>query len=192
MKKLIAVSVLSFLMLGMAVQAEELELTPKEQYIKQIIASSYEYTPCGFFEAIYQNNINCIDLFIKSGFDPNTTYIKVPAIYYAIKQKKPQVVDRLLKAGVDANSEFKGRSLMNAAISSNTPETVNVLIKHGADVNKESWGIVPLNYALKKKNADMVNLLIKSGATVDEKSLSRALKSKGEIKNTVLRRYKLQ
>jgi ankyrin repeat protein len=192
MKKLVAISILSLFMFGIAVQAEEFTLTPKEQYIKQIISSNYEYTPLGLFGAIKDNNINCIDLFIKSGFDPNTELMQVPAIVYAIKQKNPQVVDRLLKAGVNPNLEFKGRTLMNAAIASNNAEIVNTLIKHGANVNQESWGTTPLNYAIKKKNSDMVNLLIRGGARVDEKSLSRALNSKSEIKNVVLTRYKKQ
>ena len=192
MKKLVAVSILSLFMFGLAVQAEEIELTPKEQYIKQIIASNYNYTTLGLFEAIKDNNLNCIDLFMKSGFDPNASNMQIPAIYFAITQKKPQAVERLLRAGVDPNLEVKGRSLMNAAIASGNAETVNILIKNGADVNRESWGMVPLNYAIKKKNTDMVNLLIRAGATVDEKSLARAIKSKDEIKNTVLTRYKMQ
>lgn len=194
MKKLAALIALSLLMIGAGVaQADDDDLTPKEQIIKQIIANNYNYTPTGFFAAINDGNTQCVNWFLQSGMDPNTTNMKLPAIYFAISRKQPKVVEQLLKAGVSPNATYQGRTLLNAAIASKNPETVKVLIWNGASVNEESWGITPLNYALKKKNAEMVTSLINAGASVDEESLKRALNSRNDsIKNTVLTRYKKQ
>ena len=191
MKKFIAIVMMTVLLYGtVSVQADD-DLTPKEQIIKQILSSNYNYTSTGFFEAIKDGNTECVDLFLKSGMEPTTTNMKLPAIYFAIAKKQPKVVEQLLKAGVSPNTDFQGRSPLNAAIASKNPETVKILIWNGARVNEESWGITPLNYALKKKNAEMVTSLINAGAYVDEESLKRALNSNNDsIKNAVLTKYK--
>lgn len=192
MKRIIAIAMMSMLFCCNTVFADD-DLTPKEQIIKQILSNSYSYNANGFFEAIKDGNSDCINLFLKSGYDPNTTNMKLPAIYFAISQNQPRIVEQLLRAGVDPNTMFKGRSLLNAAIASKNPETVRVLIWNGANVNEESWGITPLNYAIKKKNAEMVTSLINAGAKVDEEALGRAIKTKNSsIKNTVLTTYKKQ
>jgi len=193
MKKIVAILMISLLFSGTGFANTDDDLTPKEQIIKQIISNNYNYTPIGFFEAISDGNTSCVDLFLKSGYDPNTTNMKIPAIYFAITKKQPKIVEQLLNAGVSPNSTVQGRSLLNAAISSKNPETVKVLIWHGANVNEESWGITPLNLALKKKNAEMVTSLINAGARVDEEAIKRALNSRSDnIKNTVLTTYKKQ
>lgn len=193
MKKLFALCLLSMLIFCVSAANADDDLTPKEQIIKQIISSNYNYTVNGFFEAIGDGNTECVDLFLKTGMDPNTTNMKLPAIYFAIARKQPKVVEQLLKAGVSPNTNFKGRSLLNAAIASKNSDTVKVLIWNGARVNEVSWGIAPLNYAIKKRNAEMVTSLVNAGATVDEEALVRALHSRNDsIKNTVLSKYKKQ
>jgi len=193
MKKFTALLIVSALFFSIGVLNAEEELTPKEQIIKQIIANNYKYTTCGLFDAINDGNVQCVDLFLKSGMDPNSTAMNLPAIYFAIAKKQPKIVELLLKAGVSPNTNYKGRSLLNAAIASKNPDTVKVLIWNGARVNEKSWGITPLNYAIKKRNAEMVTSLVNAGAIVDEEALVRALHSRNDsIKNTVLSKYKKQ
>lgn len=193
MKKLAAVLMASALFFGVCMANADDDLTPKEQIIKQIISSNYTYDSLGLFQAIKDGNSRCVDLFMQTGMDPNTTAMKLPAAYYAISKKQPKILEQLIKAGVSPNTTYQGRSLLNAAIASKNPETVKILIWNGANVNEESWGITPLNYALKKKNAEMVTSLINAGARVDEEALKRAINSKNDnIKNTVLTTYKKQ
>jgi len=194
MKRILLTTLAVILCLGtITINAEDIQLTPKEQIIKRIIASNYSYTPTGFFQAIGNGNLDCVNLFLKAGFDPNTTNMTMPAIYFAVIEKQPKIVDRLLNAGVDPNTNFKGRTILYQAIATKNVETVKALIKHGVNVNEQSWGETPINYAVKKKNEDIVTLLLNSGAKIDNETLKYALKSKNsEIKNAVLYKYKKQ
>ena len=194
MKKLLAIALLSGLFLGvMPTQAANDDLTPKEQIIKQILQKKYNYDATGILKAVKNGDRDAISLFIASGYDPNTTILKLPAIYWAIKLKKADIVDKLLTAGVDPNQEVNGKSLMAHAISNQDLETVKVLLKHGAKVNDMSAGKSLLTLALSKKSDEISNLLIKAGADVDEAALQKALKlNNSTLKDLILTNYKKQ
>lgn len=194
MKKLLAVTILSALMFGtIAVNAGNDDLTPKEQIIKQILQKNYNYDATGILKAVKNGDKDVISLFIASGYDPNTTILKLPAIYWAIKLKKSDIADKLLTAGVDPNQEINGKSLMAIAISNQDVATVKVLLKHGAKVNDMSTGKSLLTLALSKKSEEISNLLIKAGADVDEASLQKALKlNNSTLKDLILTNYKKQ
>lgn len=193
MKKFVSVIAFALLFLTVSVTAEEMQFTQKETYIRQIFEHNYDYSPSGFFRAIKDGSINDVDLFLKSGMDANTTYMKLPAIYFAIKNKQPQVVDKLLANGVNANQKFMNQTPLVTAIMTKNSDTVDTLIKHGANVDEEVLGVRPLSYALAKKDSDIIQSLLDSGAMVTEDSLRKALRQKDEnIKNLVLRTYKKQ
>ena len=190
MKKLLAVTLMTALVLGaISVNAEDVELTPKEQIIKK----NYNYDATGILKAVKNGDKDVISLFIASGYDPNTTILKLPAIYWSIKLKKADITDKLLLAGVDPNQEVNGKSLMAIAVSNQDLETVKVLLKHGAKVNDMSAGKSLLTLALSKKSEEISNLLIKAGADVDEDSLQKALKlNNSTLKDLILTNYKKQ
>ena len=193
MKKLIAVTFV-FMMLGsICANAEEIVLTPKEQIIKQIIQKNYNYDATGILKAVKNGDKDVISLFISSGYDPNTTIMKLPAVYWAIKLKKADIVDKLLAAGVDPNQEVNGKSLMALAISNQDVDTVKVLLKHGANVDDMSAGKSLLTLALSKKSDEISSLLVRAGADVDESSLKKALKlNNSTLKDMILANYKKQ
>jgi ankyrin repeat protein len=194
MKKLLSVTLISALVFGaLSVNAEEITLTPKEQIIKQIIQKNYNYDATGILKAVKNGDKDVISLFIASGYNPNTTILKLPAIYWAIKLKKADIVDKLLAAGVDPNQEVNGKSLLAIAVSNQDVDTVKVLIKHGAKVNDMSTGKSLLTLALSKKSEEISSLLIKAGADIDEKSLQKALKlHDSTLKDLILTNYKKQ
>ena len=133
MKKILTATLLSALVFSfISVNAEEITLTPKEQIIKQIIQKNYNYDATGILKAVKNGDKDVISLFIASGYDPNVTILKMPAIYWAIKLNKPEIVDKLLMAGVDPNQEVNGKSLMALAITTQNVDTVKILLKHGA------------------------------------------------------------
>lgn len=193
MKKLLALAFMSAFVFGtLAVNASD-DLTPKEQIIKQILQKKYNYDATGLLKALKNNDKDAISLFIASGYDPNTTILKLPAIYWAIKLKKSDIVDKLLAAGVDPNQEVNGKSLMALAISNQDVETVKVLLKHGAKIDDMSAGKSLLALALSKKSDEISSLLIKAGADVDETSLQKALKlNNSTLKDLILTNYKKQ
>ena len=193
MKKLLAVTIMSTLMFGAIAANAEDDLNPKEQIIKQIIQKNYNYDATGILKAVKNGDKDAVSLFIASGYDPNTTILKLPAIYWAIKLKKSDIVDKLLAAGVDPNQEVNGKSLMAIAVSNQDVATVKVLLKHGAKVNDMSTGKSLLTLALSKKSEEISNLLINAGADVDEQSLQKALKlNNSTLKDLILTNYKKQ
>ena len=192
MKKLLAVLLSTIILTGVCV-AEEIELTPKEEVIKQIISDGYEYNEKGLFKAIKDGNTVYVDKFLITGTSPESTYMKYPAILWAINCKQPKIAERLIQAGVDPNTDFGGITPLSLAIKVKHEETVTTLIRLGANINQKVCNTTPLNYALNKKNYDAANALIYAGAKVDEKSLAKALKIKNsETKNLVLTKYKKQ
>ena len=193
MKKLLAIALMSVFAFGaLAVNASD-DLTPKEKIIKQIIQKNYNYDATGILKALKNDDKDVISLFIASGYDPNTTILKLPAIYWAIKLKKADIVDKLLTAGVNPNQEVNGKSLMAIAISNKDLATVKILIKHGANIQDMSAGKSLLALALSKKSDEISTLLIKAGADVDEASLQKALKlNNSTLKDLILTNYKKQ
>ncbi len=193
MKKLLAIVFMSAFMLGAVAATTDADLTPKEQIIKQILQKKYNYDATGILKAVKNGDKDAISLFIASGYDPNTTILKLPAIYWAIKLKKSEIVDKLLAAGVDPNQEINGKSLMALAISNQDLNTVKVLLKHGARVDDMSAGKSLLALALSKKSDEISNILIKAGAKVDDEALQKALKlNNSTLKDLILTNYKKQ
>lgn len=191
MKKILVTLLFLSLFQGIGIaQTNETQLSEKENYIKQILANDYKFIPSGFFIAITNGNAKYVDLFLKAGMDPNTTYMKVPAICTAICSKQAKIVELLLKAGVDPNKELLGQSPLLYAINRLDSATVDVLIKYGADVNRASNGVYPLNYALRKKDSGIIKSIVNAGAIPNDDALIRAIKTKDEnIKTLVLEKY---
>ncbi len=174
-------------------QTDEVQLTEKETCIKQILANDYKYNSFGFFTAITDGNTKYVDLFLKAGMDPNTTYLKVPALYTAIAAKQPSIVELLLDAGVNPNQQFGGLTPLMYAIRYKDNNIVKSLIAHGANVNSGSATVTPLNYAIRKKDTPIVETLVNAGALVSDDDMTKAIKSKNpEIKNLVLKQYKVE
>lgn len=193
MKKLLTITLISVLMFGALSAKADDDLTPKEQIIKQILQKNYNYDATGILKAVKNGDKDVISLFIASGYDPNATILKLPAIYWAIKLNKPEIVDKLLNAGVDPNQEVNGKSLMALAITTQNVDTVKVLLKHGAKIDDMSAGKSLLTLALSKKSEEISNLLINAGANVDEASLQKALKlNNSTLKDLILTHYKQQ
>ena len=191
MKKLLAITLMSVFIFGTISANAADDLTPKEKIIKQIIQKNYNYDATGILKALKNDDKDVISLFIASGYNPNTTIMKMPAIYWAIKLKKADIVDKLLAAGVDPNQEVNGKSLMAIAISTQNVDTVKVLLKHGAKVNDMSAGKSLLTLALSKKSEEISSLLVKAGADIDESSLKKALKlHDSTLKDLILTNYK--
>lgn len=194
MKKLIAAFFITAICLGISnVFAEEITLTPREEIIRQILEENYNYNATGLLKAMKDGNTDCVSLFLSAGLDPNTTIMKLPAVYWAIKLNKPDIVDKLLIAGADPNLVVNGKSLTAHAISAGNADTVRVLLKHGAKVNDASAGKSLLTLALTKKSDEISNVLIDAGAKIDEDSLAKALKLQNSaLKEIILTNYKKQ
>lgn len=160
-------------------------------YIAKIQAQDIKYNTFNFFNAINSGNTQLVDLFLKAGMSPDSTFMKTPAIYMAIASNQNEVVKLLLENKVDPNKELAGITPLIMAIREKDAKIVETLIAYGADVNQEAGYTKPLAYAIKKKQPKIVELLINAGARPDNEVLIKALKSDDNyIKDAVLRRYK--
>lgn len=162
-----------------------------QAYIAKIQAQDIKYNTYNFFKAISNGNVQLVDLFLKSGMSPDSTFMKTPAIYMAIASNQNDIVKLLLDNKVDPNKEIAGLSPLIMAIREKDTKIVETLIAYGADVNKTVGYTKPLTYAVQKKEPKIVELLINAGAKPDDEVLIKALKSDDSyIKDTVLKRYK--
>ena len=194
MKKLLYILVLATAIQGACfAQEAQIQLTEKENCVKQILANDYKYTPLGFFSAINNGDARTVDLFLKSGMDPNTIYMKVSALFFAVTSKQPEVVEVLLDGGANPNAQFGGITPLVTAIKYDQTKIVQSLVAHGANVNQVANFVVPLNYAIQKKNVETVKCLLNAGAIVTDDALVDAVRSKNnEIKNLTIKNYKIK
>ena len=189
MKKLLAC--LFMVMVLQTAAFADAETDMHQLYIAQIQAQNIKYNTWNFFQAISNGNVQLVNLFLKSGMSPDSTFIGTPAIYMAIASKQDEVVKLLLDNNVDPNKEIGGLTPLIMAIRNKDVKIVGTLIAYGADVNKEAGYTKPLVYAIKKKQPKIVEVLVNAGAKPDNEVLINALKSDDSyIKDTVLRRYK--
>lgn len=179
--------ILTVLFMLIAVQTAvyaDAETDMHQVYIAKIQAQDIKYNTYNFFSAISNGNVQLVDLFLKAGMSPDSTFMKTPAIYMAIARL-------LLDNKVDPNKELAGLTPLIMAIREKDTQIVETLIAYGADVNKEVGYTKPLAYAIKKKQPKIVELLINAGARPDNEVLIKALKSDDNyIKDAVLKRYK--
>lgn len=186
--------ILSLLFILIAIQTAvyaDAETDMHQAYIAKIQAQDINYNTYNFFRAISNGNIQLVDLFLKSGMSPDSTFMKTPAIYVAIASNQNEVVKMLLDNKVDPNKELAGITPLLMAIREKDAKIVETLIAYGADVNQSAGYTKPLAYAIQKKQPKIVELLINAGAKPDNEVLIKALKSDDNyIKDTVLKRYK--
>lgn len=189
MKKFLTV-LFMFIAVQTAVYADA-ETDMHQVYIAKIQAQDIKYNTFNFFNAINSGNTQLVDLFLKAGMSPDSTFMKTPAIYMAIASNQNEVVKLLLENKVDPNKELAGITPLIMAIREKDAKIVETLIAYGADVNQEAGYTKPLAYAIKKKQPKIVELLINAGARPDNEVLIKALKSDDNyIKDAVLKRYK--
>ena len=186
--------ILSLLFILIAIQTAvyaDAETDMHQAYIAKIQAQDIKYNTYNFFSAISNGNVQLVDLFLKSGMSPDSTFMKTPAIYVAIASNQNEVVKMLLDNKVDPNKELAGITPLLMAFRQNDAKIVETLIAYGADVNQSAGYTKPLAYAIQKKQPKIVELLINAGAKPDNEVLIKALKSDDNyIKDTVLKRYK--
>ncbi len=189
MKKII---VLALMLLAVQTTAlSDAETDMHQAYIAKIQAQDINYNTYNFFKAISDGNVQLVDLFLKSGMSPESTFMKTPAIYMAIASNQNEVVKLLLDNKVDPNKATAGLTPLIMAIREKDSKIVETLISYGADVNQVAGNTKPLVYAIKKKEPKVVELLINAGAKPDNEVLLNALKSDDNyIKDTVLKHYK--
>ena len=185
MKRLMTILILVFLSSTAIVFAAD---TKDHMYYKsQIQNLRYTYNLCGMFDAIFKNDTKVLELYLKDGFSPNSTFAANPAVMYALFYNKLDAFKMLLEYGADPETSVppcfvsaKSQNLLSFAIKRENSEAVKILIENNVDVNKKTKKDSPLNMAIKKKQAKIVELLLTAGAKPDEKTYKLVNKTKDE------------
>ena len=169
----------------------------EEYYKSQIQNQRFLYNATGLAGAIQKDNPEVVDMFMKAGFDPNTTLTGTPMLIFAIYQNKPECAKVLLNAGANPETSvppmFVSVRSVNAltySINKGSSDIVSSLIEHNVDVNKTWNGKTPLNRAIAKKQVKIVEMLLKAGATPDKKTWKLVEKSKDEYLNELFANIK--
>ena len=126
MKKLLALLCMVF-----AIQTAwfaDLKTDMHQAYIAKIQAQDITYNTYNFFSAISNGNVQLVDLILKAGMSPDSTFLKTPAIYVAISSNQNEVVKLLLENKVDPNKELAGLSPLIMAIRNKDAQIVQTLI----------------------------------------------------------------
>lgn len=119
--------------------------------------------------ALRKGHLDCSELLLKNGADPNSQYFYGSEIN-RINILKVGAIKLLLKYGADPNSRDRSglSPLMKAARNPLGYATVKVLIDYGADVNdiasdKHDYRTI-LHHSIFSGNVDLIRLLLTSGA----------------------------
>ena len=157
------------------------DLSQDKEYYKSLIKSQYiTYNTTGLVYSIKKKNNDVTEYFMKSGFDPNSTYFGFPVTFYAITVDNMDSLEILLKNGANPDSVSMGGTLLIWAIYNKNTKAVNIIINSGADINKDYMDTIPLNEAIIFNNAEITKMLLNAGATADEKTQRLINKSKNE------------
>ena len=82
----------------------DFETDKHQAYIAKNQAQGITYNTYNFFNAISNGNVQLVDLFLKAGMSPESTFMKAPAIYMAISSNQNEIVKMLLDNKVDPNT----------------------------------------------------------------------------------------
>ena len=164
------------------------EVKKNEDYYKnQIQQERFLYNVTGLADAIQKNNPEVVDMFMKAGFDPNSTLAGTPMLIFDIYKNKQECAKVLLDAGANPEvsvppmfASLRSINALSYSINKGSSEIVSALIEHNVDVNKTWNGKTPLNRAIEKKQVKIVEYLLKAGAKPDKKTWKLVEKSKDE------------
>lgn len=145
----------------------------KENARKDLEAKGVKYSQESFQDAIYQGNQVYVDLFLKSGMDPDAKVNNMTPLCMAANNHNISIVEKLLKYKANVNAKCgteEKTALIQAAIVSDK-DIVTLLLNKGSEVNaKTNKGISALHQAITNGNKDIVSSLLNKGADINIKT----------------------
>ena len=140
-------------------------LNPKEEAIRQLTDSGLKPNSKVYaVNSIVENDSKTLGLFIDAGMNPNTKYMGMPLIVYAIEKNKPDIAALLLDKGVNPNIKCMGMPLIVNAVVKNKPDIVMLLIDKGVDVNTKFGKMNALQAVIYKNHPEIAVKLLEKGA----------------------------
>jgi len=151
------------------------KLTEEQQdAINTIKYMNYSYSEQGFNLAIRKGRKDVVELFIKSGMSPNTTFGGQPVTFAAVYFGQNDILDYLLTNGANINANNVSNNLLTYSIFIGNTEAIDILVKHHFNINEPFSSTLPIDYAISRNEAGSVVKLIEKGAIVNKSTYKRA------------------
>jgi len=145
----------------------------KENARKKLEAKGVKYSLESFHDSIHQGNQVYVDLFLKSGMDPDAKVNNMTPLCMAADNHNISIAQTLLKYKANVNAKCGAEektALIQASIVSDK-DIVSLLLDKGSEVNaKTNAGITALHQAVTNGNRDIVSLLLNKGADANIKT----------------------
>ena len=174
MKKLFVLFFLILICLQLPASAElktsQNNTTPRyEGMIKNI-----KIPPSSFIYYIVEGDKITVEKLIEEGADPNFTYMRIPATFFASYYKQYEIMNLLLAHGADINKKCLGITLLDFSVYNLNAESTRIAIDHKADFNIDKEGVEYLGYAIKKNNHELIKLFLDAGVIPDRYCIKKA------------------
>lgn len=189
MKKVLIAIVITLFCTAASIAAEitDNNITHSPEYYRQQIIVVQKYSKSNFIKAVCDGDVHITEAYIKSGMNPDSTQMKLPAVMFAVSADKPESVTTLLKNGANPDITTLGITPLMFAVNKKSLACTKALIDNNANVNTAYKGVTPLYTAISKKQYEIAELLINAGAEISDEIIVKAVNSGNEqLKNLVL------
>lgn len=134
----------------------------------------YIFDTDGFRTQIEKNNLDVVDLYLKSGMDPNIEILnknsgeRYPALVWATQH--PEMIELLLQHGANPNaSNAEGYSALLDACRQGNLGSVKILLKQGAKANSKAYSDkTPVLAAIQIDSLGIVKALLQKDRATKE------------------------
>lgn len=124
--------------------------------------------------AVYNNDLDAVDLLIRSGADVNAADdLGVTSLSLACQNSNANITSKLLEAGADPDlAKVTGVTPLMECANVGAVEALELLLAHEADVNarENKKGQTALMWAAAERHPDVVQMLVSNGADVHARS----------------------
>lgn len=189
MKKLLIIFffILIFFQTPLLTTAQTQQDKPSPRYEGMI--KNIKIPPSSFIYYIVEGDKITVEKLIEEGADPNFTYMRIPATFFASYYKQYEIMNLLLAHGADINKKCLGITLLDFSVYNLNAESTRIAIDHKADFNKDKEGVEYLEYAIKKNNLELIKLFLDEGVIPDRYCIKKAKKLDDDnLKNLIIQK----
>jgi ankyrin repeat protein len=137
----------------------------KEEAREELGKLNIDYSPNAFVEAAKNNDMYVLDLFLKSGINPNkNSNFGENALYEAAKNENLEIVKTLTDYGADPTmkDESGANALIYAAVTPTLKDVLELFLQvEKLDINKTALGMSPAMAAAEAANLKGFSLITK-------------------------------
>ncbi|MGG0033331.1 ankyrin repeat domain-containing protein [Priestia megaterium] len=165
----------------------------REEAREELAKLNIKYSPKNFIESVENNDIRALELFLKSGIDPNVnSTLGNTALLEATKEENLKMIQMLTENGADptVKNTLGENALLYAAVSPSLNEALKIFLNDKKlDINKTIMGNSIIMIAAEEANKSAFNQILnrKPDITLKNKNGESLLHSavRGEDKQIV-------